>query len=488
MKKLTLFSIKSFWGPFVVTFAISMFMLIMQFTWKYIDDLMGKGLTVGVISELMFYVSASLIPLALPLAILLSSIMTFGNLAENNELTALKSSGLSLLRIMRPLIYVVFIIALATFYFSNYVIPVANLKWHSLIFDIQETKVSMLLTPGSYSKEIDGYAIKVENGNDQDFSGITIHDYTEPHILKTVKADSGTIFKSQRGDYLLFKLKGGKIYEELNAQAPLFQPDGKVFSGGGDFRPARFTTFDYATYKMDLMGFNLNRSDEDLFKDEYEMLNVFQLEDAMIATQKEADESFKNFRIQRKNERPFFMSNTYALTSANPKNPVIENLQAIPNRTLTLDSFSKQERIEAINTALVTLRNMKQNLEGQRVNTDVLREKTTKYLIEFHRKIALSATIIILFFVGAPLGAIVRKGGFGAPVVIAALLFMIYFVLFSIGENLAKTNTLSPFWGMWMPTLVLAPIAFILMMAAANDLKVGDPKLWRLILSFGRKR
>jgi lipopolysaccharide export system permease protein len=278
------------------------------------------------------------------------------------------------------------------------------------------------------------------------------------------------------------------VYEELNAQAPLFQPDGKAFSGGGDFRPARFTTFNYATYKMDLMGFNLNRSDEDLFKDEYEMLNVFQLEDAMIATQKEADESFKNFRMQRKNERPFFSSKMFTLTNSNPKNPMLEKLQSIPNRTLTLDSFSKKERIEAIQTALVSLRNMKQNLEGQRVNTDVLREKTTKYLIEFHRKIALSATIIILFFVGAPLGAIVRKGGFGAPVVIAALLFMVYFVLFSIGENLANTNTLSPFWGMWMPTIVLAPIAFILMMAAANDLKVGDPKLWRLILSFGRKR
>lgn len=488
MKKLTLFSIKSFWGPFVVTFAISMFMLIMQFTWKYIDDLMGKGLTVGVISELMFYVSASLIPLALPLAILLSSIMTFGNLAENNELTALKSSGLSLLRIMRPLIFVVSMIALGTFYFSNYVIPVANLKWHSLIFDIQETKVSMLLTPGSYSKEIDGYAIKVENGNDQSFSGVTIHDYTEPHIIKTIKADSGTVYKSERGDYLLFKLKGGKVYEEMNAQAPLFQPDGKAFNGGGDFRPARFTTFDYATYKMDLMGFNLNRSDEDLFKDEYEMLNVFQLEDAMIATQKEADESFKNFKLQRKNERPFFLSETYSVTNNQSKNPMIDALQAIPDRTLTIDSFSKQERIEAIQTALVALRNMKQNLEGQRMNTEVLREKTTKYLIEFHRKIALSATIIILFFVGAPLGAIVRKGGFGAPVVIAALLFMIYFVLFSIGENLANTRTLSPFWGMWMPTVVLAPIAFVLMMAAANDLRVSDRKLWRLILTLGRKR
>jgi len=135
----------------VVTFAISMFILVMQFFWKYIDDLMGKGLSISVIIELLFYVSASLIPLALPLAILLSSIMTFGNLSENNELTALKSSGLSLYRIFRPLMVVVFAIALFTFYFSNYVIPVANLKWHSLIFDIQNTKISTIITPGVYS-------------------------------------------------------------------------------------------------------------------------------------------------------------------------------------------------------------------------------------------------------------------------------------------------------------------------------------------------
>lgn len=155
-----------------------MFMLVMQFFWKYLDDLMGKGLSTLVILELLIYISASLIPLALPLAILLSSIMTFGNLAENNELTALKSSGLSLYRIMKPLTVVVLIIALCTFYFANYVIPVSNLKWHSLIYDIQNTKISSIITPGVYSQELDGYAIKVEEGSENSFKGIIIHDHT----------------------------------------------------------------------------------------------------------------------------------------------------------------------------------------------------------------------------------------------------------------------------------------------------------------------
>lgn len=460
----------------------------MQFTWKYIDDLMGKGLGAGVITELMFYVSASLIPLALPLAILLSSIMTLGNLAENNELTALKSSGLSLLRIMRPLIMVVLGIATVTFFFSNYVIPVANLKWHSLIFDIQETKVSVLLTPGSYSHGIDGYAIKVEKGEDNSFTGITIHDYTSPQIFKTVKADSGTIYKSENGNYLLFRLINGKVIEELNAQAPVFTSSNQPIPKSGSFRPARTTVFSEATYKMDLMGFKMNKTDEELFKDNYEMLNVFQLNEARDSLQSESDKIIRNYVIARKAERPFFNSKIFQDQNRIAPNRPIEKLQAIPEKIIRTSDFTKSERIAAYNTALSNLRVMNQNLEGQQMIMKLNNQNANKFLLEFNRKFALSGAIIVLFFVGAPLGAIVRKGGFGAPVVIAALLFMVYFVLFSIGENLANTDSLSPFWGMWMPTLVLAPIAIVLMTAASNDLRVFDRKLWRILFTFGWKK
>jgi lipopolysaccharide export system permease protein len=465
-----------------------MFMLIMQFTWKYIDDLMGKGLEVSVILELLFYVSASLIPLALPLAILLSSIMTFGNLAENNELTALKSSGLSLFKIMRPLIFVVCLISITTFYFSNYVIPVANLKWHSLIFDIQETKVAVLVTPGSYSKEIDGYAIKVQDGKDNSFTGITIHDYTEPQIVKTIKADSGTIYKSQRGDYLLFQLKNGKIIEELNAQPPIFMSSGRPFHSKGSYRPARRTSFKDATYKMNLMGFNLNRSDQDLFKDEFEMLNVFQIQEAHDSMQRETTKNIRTFIQSRKSERPYFQSLSFESHGIKKPNALIQRLQVIPTGLITIDSLDDAAKLAAITHAASTIRQMHQNLESQRTFMESMQNSNDRFEVEFHRKFALSFAILVLFFVGAPLGAIVRKGGFGAPVVIAALLFMIYFVLFSIGENLATTNSVSPFWGMWMPTLFLTPIAVILMLAAANDLGVFDKKLWIFIFSLGTKR
>lgn len=473
-----------------------MVMLIMQFTWVYIDDLMGKGLSVWVIIELMFYVSAGLIPLALPLAILLSSIMTLGNLAENNELTALKSSGLSLFRILRPLTQTVILISITTFFFSNYVIPVANLKWHTIIFDIQETKVAMLLTPGSYSKEIDGYAIKVKSGENNTFHGITIHDYTDPNILKTVKADSGTVYRGDNGKYLLFHLSNGIVHEELQAQAPVFTTEGQSFHSGGDFRPSRTTQFKAATYKMELIGFDLNKSDEELFKNDYEMLNVFQINEAKDSLQRKQNKVLADFAQRNAEATPFGQSIKFAKLPK--KAPAlkgveanqIQQLQAIPSKIIRISDLNKEERTVAVNEAIVNARAMRIAANDQGAFVNAFKTNHDQFQVEFHRKFALSGAIIVLFFVGAPLGAIVRKGGFGAPVVIAALLFMVYFILFSVGENLATADpaVLSPFWGMWLPTIVLIPIACILMVAAANDLRVFDKKLWRYILSFGRRR
>ena len=240
-------------------------MLIMQFLWKYIDDLIGKGIDLLIILELFFYVSITLIPLALPLAMLLSSIMTLGNLAENNELTALKSAGLSLFQILKPLTYVVIFICFLTFLFSNFVIPVATLKWRTLIYDIQETKIASILSPGTYSTVLEGYAIKIKEGNDHSFKEITIHDHTDPNIIKTIKADSGEVFKSKNGSYLFFKLSNGSVLEELNSN------NNTTNALKNGFYPGRKSKFIDASYKVDLSGFKLNRSSEKLFKNDYEM-------------------------------------------------------------------------------------------------------------------------------------------------------------------------------------------------------------------------
>lgn len=442
-----------------------MFILVMQFFWKYIDDLMGKGLSIVVVTELLFYVSASLIPLALPLAILLSSIMTLGNLAENNELTALKSSGLSLYRIIRPLTSIVLVIALGTFLFANYVIPVANLKWHSLIYDIQNTKIATIITPGAYSRELEGYAIKVDKGTGNEFEGVLIHDHTNPKEVKTIRAKYGKIYKTENGKDLFFELKNGSIMEELATSAPTYSNDGMAHSPASN-RPSRRSTFEQATYKIDLSGFDLARSQEDLFKDKYEMLNVFQINHALDSIRKNSTSIVNNFLLSIKNDHPYYISKSYS--EASNDRDEAHTIQT-PDTTIIFNSLTGDQKINAITLAQTRLRNKAQNIDSQIEFLNVLNRNVGKYLIEFHRKFALTFAIIVLFFVGAPLGAIVRKGGFGAPVVIAALLFMIYFVLISVGDNLARNETLSPFMGMWFPSMTLTPIAIWLMRAAAAD-------------------
>lgn len=460
-----------------------MFILVMQFFWKYIDDLMGKGLSIKVILELLFYVSADLIPLALPLAILLSSIMTLGNLAENNELTALKSSGLSLFKIMRPLTNVIFVIALSTFYFSNYVIPIATLKWHSLIYDIQNTKISTIITPGVFSNQLEGYAIKVREEQNNKFKDIIIHVTTDPKVNKSIRAKSGIIYKSQNGNQLFFELHEGVIYEELSATPPNYTHNGILIRNEENSRPSRKYNFKKATYKIDISGFQLNRTDEELFKNQHEMLNVFQIKNVVDSIQKEGARVLNNFSKSLTNEHAYFQATIFDETLLEHKSSGFDEIDRKLDKTYYFDSLSKEEKITALSKIPPNLRRINQNIEGQKVYLKALENNIKMYLIGFHRKFALTFAIIVLFFIGAPLGAIVRKGGFGTPLVLAALLFMLYFILISIGESLAMEGVVTPFWGMWFASFILAPIAFTLMKAASNDSQVLNLEVYKKFLN-----
>jgi len=433
-----------------------MFMLILQFFWVYIDDLMGKGLSVWVILELLVYVSAGIVPLALPLAILLSSLMAFGNLSEHNELTALKASGFSLLRIMRPLIIIVFLIATATFFFANYVIPAANLKWHTLIFDIQNKKISTILTPGIYSKHFEGYAIKIDSLNGNKCMGVTIHDYTLPTQLRTVRAKEANVYKSENGRYIFLNLKSGSILEELDIQNPMYLPN-KTWTNPSN-RPSRISHFNQGVYKLDLGGLDLNRSKEDLFTDKYEMLNVFQINDAIDSIDNKKNTLSTRFVQQNKLG---FLSLNDSLTKRIENDPGLQNEVALIN-PIEFRALSAADQQLAINLALSKIRRNQQQLENQGQFLQTLERETDLYWIEFHRKFALTYAIIVLFFVGAPLGALIKKGGFGAPVVIAAIIFLLYFIVNSVGDNLADTNSITPFVGMWMAGLLFTPVAIYL--------------------------
>lgn len=434
-----------------------MFMLILQFFWVYIDDLMGKGLSVWVILELLVYVSAGIIPLALPLAILLSSLMTFGNLAEHNELTALKASGFSLLRIMRPLIIIVSCIAAATFFFANYVIPAANLKWHTLIYDIQNKKIATILTPGVYSKHFDGYAIKIDSLQGNDCIGITIHDYTQPTQLRTVRAKAATVYKSVNGRFVFLNLKDGQILEELDIQNPMFLAN-HTLSNPSD-RPSRVSKFEQGVYKLDLEGLDLNRSKEDLFTDKYEMLNVFQINAAIDSINLKKAKLLENFIKQSSSS---FISLNAQILQNNPNDPNLSPRDTSNISAVSLAQLSAPEKQLACNLALSKIRRQQQQLQNQQQFLTTLDRETDLYWIEFHRKFALTYAILVLFFVGAPLGALIKKGGFGAPVVIAALIFMLYFILNSVGDNLADTGTVAPFISMWLAAFIFTPVAYYL--------------------------
>ena len=432
-----------------------MFMLILQFFWVYIDDLMGKGLSVWVILELLMYVSAGIIPMALPLAILLSSLMTFGNLAEHNELTALKASGFSLLRIMRPLIIIVLLIAAATFFFANYVIPAANLKWHTLIYDIQNKKIATILTPGVYSKHFEGYAIKIDSLNGNQCLGVTIHDYTQPTQLRTVRAKEANVYKSVNGRFVFLNLKNGHILEELDLQNPMYLPNNSI-SNPSD-RPSRVSKFEQGVYKLDLEGLDLNRSKEDLFTDKYEMLNVFQIDAAIDSIKVKKERLLDNFVKQ---SALGFLSLNQNIEKSNNNDPSIALGSIEKIEPISVKQLSTNDKQLAYSLAISKIRRNQQQLDNQQQFLTTLDRETDLYWIEFHRKFALTYAIIVLFFVGAPLGALIKKGGFGAPVVIAALIFMLYFILSSVGDNLADTGTVTPFIGMWMAAVIFTPVAF----------------------------
>ncbi len=426
---------------------------------------MGKGLGVMVILELLLYVSASLVPLALPLAILLSSLMTFGNFSENNELTAFKASGMSLYRVMRPLTFVVIGIALFTFYFANYVIPVANLKWHSMIFDIQNTKISSLLTPGVYTKDIEGYAIKIDEMRDSVNYGITIHDYSDNEQVRTIKAKEARIYKSENNNFLFFQLKNGELFEELDLQNPIFLPNGELKQYKKENRPSRVSSFSTGTFKIRMDGLSLARSDEKVFSDKHEMMNVFQIADVMDSLQQKTDQFSNNIAKS-------IISSHLTMTDDSLIANNSENMKEISVPVKRFKELSELEKSNALNRTINFLRGNNRMIQNQLEFRKTFEAEQNRYWIEFHRKFSLTYTILVLFFIGAPLGAIVRKGGFGAPVVIAAIIFMIYFILISIGENLAETQTVSPFIGMWLASIFFTPIAVYITWVAANDRKV----------------
>lgn len=465
MKILHRFILKSYLGPFVMTFFISLFVLLMQFLWKYIDDLVGKGLEWHIIMKLLLFTSAGLVPLALPLAILLSSIMTMGNLAEQYELAAIKSAGISLRKTLTPLIGASIIISLIAFYFSNNVLPIANLKSLSLLYDVRQQKPALDIKEGIFYNGIEGYTIRVgKKGPD----GVTLHnimiyDHTaRAGNNKVVTAESGNMSISANKRYLKLVLNDGASYEEVVR-------DGVREENTPMFR----TKFKQQVLMFDLSDFKLSRTKEDLFKDNHQMLNIGQLQ-AGIDTLKE-ENSKRIDRFEKQVDKSFALYNPDIIKSTNKSDSIKVNL----TRKNFLNNFTKQQKVQLLDVAANIARSNKSYIESSIQEIHFNDKTIRRYQIEWHRKITLSFACLVLFFIGAPLGAIIKKGGLGLPMVVSVCFFVFFHILSITGEKFAKEGVWHPAKGMWMASAIILPIGIFLSYKASTDSAIFDMESYK---------
>ena len=437
-----------------------MFVLLMQFLWRYIEDFVGKGLEWTVIVEFMFYISATLVPMALPLAILLASIMSFGNMGENYELIAMKAAGISLQKIMRPLIILVIFIGLGAFYFSNYVMPIASLKASTLLYDIKHQNPELVLKEGVFTSDLPGFGIKVDNIDKETgmIYNLMIYDHRKRQgNTQVIVADSGIMSTSDDKLFMDLTLHSGEMYEDVKAKKRKDR----------DKHPFRRIKFDLYKTTIDLPGNELKRTDEDRFRNSsYRMLNLKQLSNQRDTLEDE---------LQEEKDRLAHQLTSYQYFKKENKTSRKDSLrQVLLNaKTWNADSLYQQlnlsDKLTSVGNALSYSRKSKDRISRNMSIQSSKKKWIQKHVNEWHRKFTLSFACVIFFFIGAPLGAIIRKGGLGMPVIVSVLFFIIYYIISMTGERAARELAISPFIGMWISTIVILPLGIILTYKATTD-------------------
>jgi len=443
-----------------MTFFIAVFILMIRWLYVYVDDLIGKGLSGTTLAELFFYVALNTFPLALPLALLLSSLMTFGNLGEHFELVALKSSGLSLQKIMLPLILVSLLLSGGAFLFSNNILPFVNLKMQSLIYDIQQKKPALNIKEGIFYNGIDGYTIRIEKKESDGVTcqNILIYDHTDGvGNNKVLTAQSGRLEMSPDNQFLNVTLFNGTSYEEM------------VDKKSGNTYPLNRSTFKEQDVRFDLSGFKMMRSDEELFKSNYAMLNLKQIHEMIDTTNMEKEERMAEFR-----------KNFTDMLISSKKDSAL----------LVTDIHPKVTESAIIDAALNITRSKKYYIESLIGDLENYNRPIISLNVEWHKKFTLSIACLILFFVGAPLGAIIRKGGLGMPVVVSVIIFILFWVMTITGEKMSKEGVLQPQLGMWIASLVTLPAGIFLTIKATSDSSLLDAESYIRPFRklFGRKK
>lgn len=435
----------------------------MLFLFKYIDDLIGKGFGYDVILQLLWYASATNVATALPLVMLLSSIMTFGNLGESSELTAIKAAGISLRKAMMPLITFVVLFSFGAFLFSDYMLPIANLKMGSLLYDVREKKADFLIKDGVFNNSIPGYSIRADKKNKDGatLKNLIIYQHSRSNQgMNVLMADEGVMYNSEDNNFMVLRLKNGVRYEESSGS--------KVYNPRQQF--TRYY-FDQSEQKFDMSDFQMKRTDEGLWKSHYAMLNLKQLKyysDSLIAD----NDSIRRSVLQE------IIHYYPSLNRPDPSSSTAGTTRIYKNSLL--DIIPEDKRMQSINQAISEVRYI-QDIVSMRADSDAGAMQTIRrYVIEHQRKFTLSAACLLLFSIGAPLGAIVKKGGLGLPVVMAIIFFLIYHIISTVAEKAAKEGNIDTTLGMWTSIIVLAPLGVLLTYKAATDSALFDIDFYKV--------
>lgn len=436
----------------------------MQFLWKYVDDMVGKGLEWSVIGELLFYASFALLPFAFPLSMLLASIMTFGDLGENYELVAIKSSGISLFRIMRPLIVLAIVITLTAFYFANNILPHTNLKFLTLLWSVKQQRPELVLKEGVFTNEIDGYSIRVDHKNKKTnmLYDVLIYDHTRNKAnLSVTVADSAYLSITEDKKHMVMTLYSGTSYEEEN--------NNRRRTNKNNY-PHRVNKFKKQVINIKV-NFDFKRSDEKIFRNSYRMLNISQLlsaEDSLHTKYKTKLRSLVSNITYNRILTRHLIGHTMEADSLRERFKT-QTPDTIFDFDKTFASMDRWRKKEITRTAVEEVRSNHQQINVNQNTLSGQKKNINKHEMERHRKFTLSLAVLIFFFIGAPLGAIIRKGGLGMPVVFSILLFILYYILSISGEKSAREDAWPIFSGMWFSTFIFFPVGVWLTYKAVTD-------------------
>ena len=478
MKKVDSFLLKSFIGPLIFTFFIVLIILILQFLWMYVDELAGKGLDFKILAELLYHFSLTFVPTALPLAILLASLMTFGNMGEFSELSALKSSGIPLQRIMRPLIVLIGIISVISFFFSNNVLPYSSDKARTLLWDIRRKKPDINIQAGTFYNGVPDFSIKITTKDPvtNRLDNLIIYDHRDRKgNTSVILADSGYMKATNDGTGLIMILYNGYSYNEIEEK--------NVITALRKY-PSRKDYFKEQTIVISLSGFDLERSEEGLFKSNAAMKNISQLTFFIDSLNKKYNEKINNQFTEFKNTKIYNKSNLKTRTAARDVfTDTIKEIKKFDNKAL-FDSLTVSEKRMVLAKAIRTLKDGNSFLAKKNESLHYEVRAIKRYEVEWNKKLTLPFACFVFFFIGAPLGAIIRKGGLGTPAVISIFFFVIYYVISISGQKLVEEDVLGTFTGMWAASYILLPIGIFLTYKATTDSVIMNIDTY---LSFLRK-